>query len=406
MNIYNLFCNYFLLITITAFLHVLTGIGWLTTLLLPIIIFICVFKIKYKIKIQINLMDILWILSFLWMVSTWLYNDFPNKGIMIVRCISSQIAYMMVYWIARKSNRNVIGNIITSSYLPLILTCIIGIYCFLFHPSWYESMVYKTLEDHEVRLSEMELMEAFRLRSIFDSPYTLAYFTSITLIFLFFSMLDNHKNAKDYYLFIFLLFVTLLLTMMRAPIVCTLIGFFVSLVYSFKYRGGKLLAKYIVVGFFVSFLLIIVFINIDSSSLDFLFSKFNTVTSNTDELLEKRLFLQEADGLLFGDGVGRHAIYAPKYGGYGMLDGEYMKMIQEQGYIGLFFFLLFVIFALLKCIFYIKELSFEFCLLIMLLICMIGANPLSTGDKHPIIFWLAFGQIARFKSPICFKHNL
>ena len=33
----------------------------------------------------------------------------------------------------------------------------------------------------------------------------------------------------------------------------------------------------------------------------------------------------------------------------------------------------------------------------MLLISMIGANPISTFDKHPIIYWMVLAQIANFK---------
>ena len=100
---------------------------------------------------------------------------------------------------------------------------------------------------------------------------------------------------------------------------------------------------------------------------------------------------------MIGDGVGRHNMYADKYNPMtSMRDGEYVKMLQEQGYVGFSIFILLIALSLLKTFYHFKYLAFEFAVIVMLLISMIGANPISTGDKHPLIYWMIIAQIANF----------
>lgn len=394
-----LFVNYFWMVTVTAVLHRTVGIGWLSTLVHPIVIYSFLFR--KSIYVHLNVMDMMWILIFLWMTLTWTYNDYPHDGILIIRCLASQIAYMMAYWISRRTTQNMIGIIIKKAYIPLVITSVIGIYCFFFRPEWYVQMITDSLYNREGTITENMYLEAFRLRSIFPSPYTLAYFCSIVLIYEFFLVFGNKiKNAGKHYVLIGLLIITLILAMMRAPMVCTVVGLLMA-IYS-GYRYGKISGTIIFKVFLIMIILLcipIVLNKMDSESNKFFLSKITSVTENTEDFIEYRLFLDQRDSGLLGDGVGRHDMHADKYNpGTSIRDGEYMKIIQEQGYIGLTLFVILCFIALCKCLVDFKHLSFELCLLIMLLVCMIGANPLSAGDKHTIIFWLALGQIARHKT--------
>ena len=183
--------------------------------------------------------------------------------------------------------------------------------------------------------------------------------------------------------------------MQRAPILSALIGLVMSIVLGFLYYSAK---KGVLVIVVLAVLGMFVLSNISLSSNDFIYSKISVFSAKNDNYVENRLYLnKKGDFELSGDGAGRHSMTADKYNpGTSMRDGEYMKMLQEQGYIGLFIFLLLCICVILKSVYNFRNCYFEFTLFIMLLICMIGANPISTSDKHPIIYWLAFGQIARY----------
>lgn len=395
---FHLFYNYFWIITITAILHRSIDVGWFGTLVLPIILYSCLFR--KPLNIDFNVIDVVWIIMLFWMILTWTYNDYPNQGILIVRCIAGQIGEMMTYWIARNTSKDCISKIIKKAYTPLVITAIVGIYCFFYRPSWYVHIIEAPLYNRVDNVSASQYLEAYRLRSIFPSPYTLAYFSAITLIYEFFILVRGRvrkRNRIYHYALITLLVVTMLLTMMRAPVACALIGFLISIYYGYRYYR---ISKIFLILLFTTTLTIscIPFIlpTMDNSTYMYFQSKVNSVTEDPNSFVERRLFLDKRGTELLGDGVGRHSMHADKYNpGTSIRDGEYMKIIQEQGYIGLGIFIIMCSIAIFFCMMNLKSLGFELCIILMLLICMIGANPLSTGDKHPIIYWLALGRISR-----------
>lgn len=390
--------NYFWLITVTALLNVGVGVGWLTTLLLPIIIYLML--LKGKIREPFNFIDALWVLCFIWMVCTWLFNDYPHKGTLIVRCFASQIAYMMTYWIARKSSINYLKVILEKAYIPLILTSIIGIYCFIFYPSWYQNIIDNAIANRDGQMTEFQLAELTRLRSIFDSPYTLSYFAAISLIYEWFCITTESKIVTiRYIVYIIILLLVMVLAMMRAPIACVIFSLLIASLYGLKNKTTFGSSATILLIFITAAGVIYLTLSHYMSDFGHLVNKIESVTNDGDGLLVDRLFLMDVDMTVVGDGVGRHAIYADKYPpNYSLRDGEYMKTIAEQGFIGLTLLLLLFFSGMIKGMLYFKKLGFEFCLICMLLFCMIGANPLSTSDKHCILFWLALGQISTYKN--------
>ena len=99
-----------------------------------------------------------------------------------------------------------------------------------------------------------------------------------------------------------------------------------------------------------------------------------------------------------GEGAGKYDIMAYYvYGMKSMPDGEYMKILAEQGYVGLLLTISVFGCGLLKALRNFRYLYMEFFLLSMLFICMIGADPLTISDKHCFMYWLALGQVSKYK---------
>ena len=133
----------------------------------------------------------------------------------------------------------------------------------------------------------------------------------------------------------------------------------------------------------------------DLTSIEFLLTKLSSFSE--DGVFHDRLFLQQQSMTLFGEGFGRYGAISETFGMPSIPDGEYMKIIAEQGYIGLTIIILMFSIAIIKSFRFFKYLYFEFSLLIMLLLCMVGADPLSIFDKHCFLFWLALGQISNYQ---------
>ena len=388
--------NYYWLITVSAIFWHVTNIGWLSGLLLPIIIYWCLFFEKSH-KISNSILDVFWWLIFVWNIISILSNSYPYSEIMAVRCMTTQIAYMMMYWIVRKNPKINISAIITSGYMPFLITCILGIIFYFNPPSWYLNA--DGVSDVSRATSYAEL-EALRLRSIFASGYNISYFGAILLIFEFFALIKSTTNKKTHYCIIAITIVTVLLTSMRAPIAAMFVGFCIALIYANRYGGFKNIKTLTIIMGITAIAIILVISNMDSFVVNFLFGKYDSITNSESNYIQERLLRNKGESTFtfFGDGVGRYNFYADLYPpNYSKRDGEYVKLLIEQGYIGAFLNILFWGAALFKSIFNFKNLTFELCLLFMLGICMIGANPLSTVDKYPFIYWMAAGQIANFK---------
>lgn len=387
--------NYFWLITVSAVFWHITNIGWLAGLLLPIIIYWCLFFEKSHIT-HSSILDVFWWFILVWNIISILSNYYPHCEIMAVRCMTTQIAYMMMYWIVRKNPKVNISAIITSGYLPFVITCILGIIFYFNPPSWYLNA--DAASDISSATSYAEL-QALRLRSIFASGYVISYFGAILLMFEFFVLIKSTSNKKTHYCIIAITVVAVLLATMRAPIASMLVGFCVALIYANRYGGLKNIKTLFIIMSITTIVIIVVISNMDSFVVDFLFDKYDSITNDDSNYIEERFLHNKGKSSfsLVGDGVGRYNFYADLYPpNYSKRDGEYVKLLIEQGYIGAFLNILFWGAALIKSIYNFKNLTFELCLLIMLGICMIGANPLSTVDKYPFIFWMAAGQIANF----------
>jgi hypothetical protein len=388
--------NYFWLITIAAvFWHVI-GIGWIAGLLFPIIIYWCLFFEKSR-KANSSIIDMFWWFIFLWNIITILSNSYPYSEVMAVRCMTSQIAYMLMYWIVRKNPKISISAIITSGYVPFVLVCIIGIIFYIYPPSWYLNVNDVAVVNQATTFAELETL---RLRSIFASSYDIAYFGVILLIFEFFVLIKGTRKKNIHYCIIAITIITVILTTMRAPIASMVVGFCIALIYANKYGGFKNIKTFSIILGIAAIAIIVVISNVDSFVVEYLFGKYDSVTNSDSNFIQERL-LRNKGNLIFtllGEGVGRHNMYADMYPPNSLMrDGEYVKLLVEQGYIGAFLNILFWGSAIIKSVFNFKNLTFEFCLLVMLGICMIGANPLSTVDKYPFIYWMAAGQIANFK---------
>lgn len=138
--------------------------------------------------------------------------------------------------------------------------------------------------------------------------------------------------------------------------------------------------------------------NTNAQYVDFLLEKFEIVSEKNSTFVEDRYKLMEADESFFGDGAGRHNLWADDYVvGSSMRDGEYQKLMQEVGYVGQYIYIILIVLVMIKCLFHPKHLLFEFSTMAFLLIAMIGAAPLSTIDKSCFVFWLVMGRVASFK---------
>lgn len=388
--------NYFLLICINALVMLLTKKGYIISILFPTTLIYYTLTITKKKRT--NFYDIIIGFIFFWILITWLFNSYNYKTELIFRCILGQVTFMMTYYIGRNESYNFTNKILQNALLPLSICGIIGIIWYFHPPQWYLNKTLSTLEDLQVSNSIGMVLELSRLRSIFSSPYEIAYMCALCNIFLLFRIYQAQEKNKRNNVYFIIFIITMLFCMMRAPISCVIMSFLIGLFYNSIYHGKiKMLIVTFVVILFISSLIYAIFQSLDPTISDFITSKFTSVTDDSDDLINNRVNLWDYTYNLLGDGAGRHAIYADDYNPQTSIrDSEYIKILVEQGYIGLYLHILLLFLLAIKCIRYFKYLAPELCILLFYCITMIGANSLTTPDKHCFIFWLIAGKIASF----------
>ena len=227
----------------------------------------------------------------------------------------------------------------------------------------------------------------------------MAYMCGMTSLYLLFKIFQENNGNLKIYALLGLYVITMMFCMMRAPLGCVFLTLMIFLFYYCRYKGSVKIFLISLISFvFVAGIAKFALQSVNVDVLDFIISKFESATTGRSDLISERVSMWNYSYHMFGDGAGRHAILADNYNvGTSIRDSEYVKILVEQGYLGLSLYIALISLCIIKCIIYFKELPLELCLIIFFAITMIGANPLSTADKHCFIFWLAVGRVAAFK---------
>ena len=377
------------MVCLSSLLVILFGVKqYLVSILLPIAFFVLAYSSRRK--NDVNIFDV-----FIWLilisdVISWTINDYRFKGVLVFRHIMGPVSYMMVYYVGRNLSVDKSYKVFQTSLLPALITSIIGIYCFFFPPSWYFSI----MED-----GALASLEALRLHSIFSSPYQLAYLDCFLLGYIFFRIFQYNDSLKKYKYHIVVFVVTLVFCMMRAPMVGVALYLFFGLLLSSIVKGNFKKLINVLIGLIVMIgVMFVVLKNTNVQYVDYLAEKFEIVSDKNSTFVEDRYKLVEADESFFGDGAGRHNLWADDFNvGTSIRDGEYQKLMQEVGYFGQYIYIALIVLVILKSMKNYRYLLFEMSTMIFLFVSMIGACPLSTSDKSSFVFWLVMGRVASFR---------
>ena len=381
--------NYFWYLTIDAIILLVSAKSYLGTLVTPFMLYYL--AIKSKIHYSNILINSLIILIWVSVILSWVINTYDYQGILAVRYIWSDLSFMMAYYIGCSMSQSQYHRFFDNMMIPVALLSILGLIFFIHPPGWY---IERAITDDGASL------ESLRLKSVFPSPYTLSYISSVLLTYIFFQIVQNKKTFKEYRWFILIMIITVLLCMQRAPMGGVVIGIIGALYYGiFIKKKYVLLYKSVFGGFIITIMTIFLFSKLDTDMIQFLSYKIATVTSKDNDFLDSRynISYMEVQESMLGHGAGRYAAWAHKYHSYNMADGQYKKISQEQGYFGEFLYVSLFLLVVLKCLSFRKELSFELCVMTFLMLSMIGANPFSNSGIHSMVWWLIIGRVSSYK---------
>lgn len=375
------------------------GIYPMTFQLLMSVSFIYSVTLISKVR-QSSLLDFCVISYVLYIFLNAITIDYPNRFEMWRAELFYSLFPISFYFISKASDEG-IEPYLKKMIVPMTIVMIIGIVLYFNSPQWYTALKYEQLFDHygykEGAVPERMLREAFRLSSIWSTPYVIGYANGFFILFLLTQLVLGNLAGKEKRKYIFL-FVLSFVILILAGFKSLLVAFFVSLFLIIsKTRSGS--AKVRLLGG-VSLILIItafVSISIDAEFFDFFVQRMKDTM--TEEGITTRL--EHTSGgiqlnTIFGAGFGHYGMGAKSVNGWVIQDSQYQRVLAELGIVGFTLFLFMLLVATISS--FKRKSILEMCILVTYIVSFIGSSSISGETTFPFIFWYALGCISRKSS--------
>ncbi len=285
-------------------------------------------------------------------------------------------------------------------YLILLTTLIIcfvfGFYLHFLRPTWYQVALTETYNDRwyvQSNYDYEQIADSFRFSSIFLNSYAISHFSMFALPISITFLLKNRERKKwKYIMFAIISFVSAIICLHRVAMASCVLMLFIYIYYDFKH-GRKL--STLAFGIIVLVLLALFYLS-TTELFEQIIERFSDMRmseafddSRTDQNVS---VFKKWDNIIFGEGIGSMSADAKKLGFPGITDGQYMKILVEQGLIGFGLYIALIIRTLFRSLKYFKYFSIEFCIVFGISIAMIGSDSL-VMPFYIIPFWYAIGRI-------------
>ena len=330
-------------------------------------------------------------------------SNYPHQ----FKCLKDDMMFTVMplsfYFIA-KTTRNNIDVYIEKMIIPMLIAMSIGVILYVVNPPWYTAAKYAILASgygYTSGIAPDEIMkEVFELSSIWKTSYVIGYSNSFFILFILIQLLSGKicGKKKIYYLILFTLSVSVLILSGFRSI---MLGFVLSLLAIFCLSDNK---KAKIKIFWWGGVLILatayVMLSISPDYYEIFTKGFSDLSSETG-LLSRFEFVSKGIQLdtEFGDGFGHHGMGMKNINNDMFIeDSQFIKILAELGYVGLFLFIIFIVIAGITALR--ANCVLELCILITFTVTFIGASSLSAETTFPFIFWYTIGCISRKASRI------
>lgn len=346
--------------------------------------------IDSMIKIKWNKIDVVVAASMFFSIFSYFFSDYRIE--LFYLGIKQQLSVMFLYFIARTVKfRN--DDFIENFKWPMLLVIASGIVLYFFPPGWYSAFRYKTLGDYSD--NPLLFYEMTRMSSFFPHPYFLGYGSCIMIIYIIKKLLIDKCESIWYYIAFFLTIFTLFFSQMRVAMAysllfMTLSSLYVVLIDKSNSRFFKTILYLVPISILIFFLIVN---NIDE---DFLYYITERSTDKDDNLIKERInifasFFKYIS--VFGSGLGRFGHSAIEFNQKCIADAEYLRVLCELGYVGMFLLLYPIIYSVIIGIKNLRVAFFETFVVLFFLFVMIGAAPLEMTQQHNFLLWFCVGHI-------------
>lgn len=324
--------------------------------------------------------------------------DYPNHFNLWYRDVIFSLLPITCYFIAKNTSYD-LERLLSKMAIPITIAMLLGVYFYFDNPTWYSALKYAHLNDYYGYteggyIPEYMMREAFRLSSIWVTPYVIGYANAAFIVLLVVRLLFKPLSTKERRISTFL-FVLSVAVLILAGFKAALLSFvlFVGWVF-YKSKRSKQKTLFLILGVALLFILVY-FFTTDSDYGNYFVERFKDATS--EEGLSSRLE-RTGGGIdlwtFLGNGFGHYGISAKDFGLVTIQDSQYQKTLAELGVFGFAIFIILLLGALVSS-FRKKELILEFGIVLFYAISFIGSSSISAETTFSFVFWYAMGSISK-----------
>lgn len=293
-------------------------------------------------------------------------------------------------------NSDLSDNFYKYTFISIIVFCVYGLYLYSVTPAWYQNAMVRIqtskywLQGLDVDFSYIQ--ERIRFGSFLLTSYATEYFGLFALPFSIVGIIKsrNKKEKSMYMIFTLIVFVSIILSMQRAAILCSVL-IIITLGFYDTIHKRKAIVFYLLGGILV----VLFLLNYTTSDLGLrVFERFGDInlTAFSDRQYQSENLLSVWDNYIFGNGLGTGGNEARKRGYLAATDANYTKLLVELGVFGFGLFILLVLTTCLRIYKNFKYYAVEGAFIVSVLIAMLGSNALMFDFFIPP-FWFCIGRV-------------
>lgn len=371
---------------------------WFFTFYYIIIGFSCYAKIQDYVGVK--LLFLLWIL---YILISGLTADLPARY--MAEEFKRFIAPTLFVYVGMYSKKD---DIYKYYLYSIFVSVVVGFVLLIQQPAWYINFLIECFnntwyaDSSEDASSIMET--AFRFQSFFVDSYAISYFVSFALCIVLCDIYKTNsilKSQKIKLLYLIVFVVAIILSGFRVAMAYMLLAFLWMLAYGIVTKNPhKKIFVGAVIAFFAFVLAIFVFL---SDNEYFSFLKENLTERLSDMSFEnamegsrnaqKEKVLESWQDIIFGDGTSSKGAQARIDELPAITDGGYVKMLVENGIVGVSIFAMIILITIRKCLANLRYYMVELLIIGYVLVSMLGANSLAMHWCFVILFWFAVGRV-------------
>ena len=259
---------------------------------------------------------------------------------------------------------------------------------------WYYDYIYNSWFEGSQSVGFEYRLDYLRFGAVFTDSYYVMYLSFSILAYFLQDVIINKSRDWVSYIVICLCIISLILCQQRTALLMTAL----SIPYFLIFRSGKIkaLVPFLFL-FFVVAIGVTMFQSVRMGDLTSLISDrvdnmaFSTAFGEREDKVTKVFNIWQNP--VFGDGVGVYSHEAYRLGKTSVNDCAWIKLLVENGVVGLSLFILFIICTLIHAVKRIKYYYSEVLIIMFFMVAMIGSDSLSMITLLSLFFWFAIGRI-------------